>query len=179
MINRYKKCIVIIFVILVIFMLLTSINVMLHKRNKLIDKDGDLSALTKKINSNDISDVDFDFINKNLNMLDDYIGKEIEKKDYDLKKKSSVYEASEKIYENMMIEIRYVLNEKLDDEDFKLLEKDLDEFNKNLDFAIEDIGNTIKSTIEADYYINKYKYEEKQNKCHEIINTYKGFLNLK
>ena len=50
-------------------------------------------------------------------------------------------------------------------------------FNKNIDFAVDDFHNKLESSVDADLYIKKYIFEEKQKKCHEIIETYKGFLN--
>ena len=69
-----------------------------------------------------------------------------------------------------------VFNSRLDDEDFERLLVDLDDFDKNLDFAVEDMNRTLESRFDKEYYTNKYLYEEKQKKCREILEAYKGFL---
>ena len=76
----------------------------------------------------------------------------------------------------VLLESNEKVIEKLDDEDFMHLQDDLDEFYKNLDNASDEIKLTNESTIDAEYYVKKYFYEEKQSKCRELLNNYKGFL---
>ena len=71
----------------------------------------------------------------------------------------------------------FEISSSIDNEDFNLFQSDIDEFQKYIDLAIIDINNTLESPLDVDYYVNKYLYEEKQKKCHEILENYKGFLN--
>lgn len=172
--NILKRSLVLIAFILVLF-LLTFINQNYIKNNNIFNNNLYSNELSNKIKNNDLKDVDYKFINDDLNSVDDILKEQVNL-DVDRLKKTEFYGIAEKIYSNKINEIVRVLNDKLDDEDFHRLELDIDDFQKNIDFAITDLENTIESTVELEYYKNKYLYEEKQKKCRDILETYKGFL---
>lgn len=161
--------------IAVILLIITLINVKVIKRNHLYEEDLYKNELSKSIGSNNIDKIDYDYIKKDLNELDNIIKEQL-KVDIDIKKKTEYYKSAQEIYGNKLNEIVRILNDKLDDEDFELLQLDIDEFYINIDFALDEIKATNKSTIDVSYNTNKYLYEEKQRKCHEIADNYKGFL---
>lgn len=173
--KRYIKNFIIVFLIIIFLIIITVINVKVFKNNSDNEKNLYKNELSYDIDKNDISKIDYDYIQKDLYKLDNIIKEQL-KSDVDIKKKTEYYESAQNIYSNKINEIMRILNDKLDDEDFHILELDIDEFYKNIDFAIEEINNTNKSSIDVKYNINKYMYEEKQRKCHEIIENYKGFL---
>ena len=76
-----------------------------------------------------------------------------------------------------MYEIVSILNNKLNDEDFEILENDISEFEKNLDFAATEMQKSIVSSIDLEFYKNKYLYEEYRQKYISYLNIYKGYLN--
>ena len=171
--NAYKNFIIVI-PLIVVLSIITVFNVN-NKNNYRINDQVYKNELSKKIASNDIDDVNYDFLNKDLMNIDD-IMKEQVSLELDNKKKSKYYEIASNIYSNKINELTMVLNYKLDDEDFYRLVIDLDDFQKNIDFAVEDLNNKLDSTLDIELYTNKYVYEEKQKKCREILETYRGFL---
>lgn len=172
--NIFKRLFILIGLI-VVLLLLTFINQNYLKNNNIFNNTIYSNELTIKIKNNDLKDVDYKFINNDLNNIDDILKEQVNL-DVDRLKKTEYYGIAENIYSNKINEIVRVLNDKLDDEDFHRLELDIDDFQKNIDFAITDLENTIESTVELEYYKNKYLYEEKQKKCRDILETYKGFL---
>ena len=172
--NIFKRLFILLGLI-VVLLLLTFINQNYLKNNNIFNNTIYSNELTIKIKNNDLKDVDYKFINNDLNNIDDILKEQVNL-DVDRLKKTEYYGIAENIYSNKINEIVRVLNDKLDDEDFHRLELDIDDFQKNIDFAITDLENTIESTVELEYYKNKYLYEEKQKKCRDILETYKGFL---
>lgn len=172
--SNLKKFLIICGIVLILYAL-TYINQKYIKNSALYNDTLYNNDLATKIDNNDLSRVDYDFINADLNNIDDILKEQVNL-EMDRVKKTNYYGIAEKIYSNKINEIIRVLNDKLDDEDFYRLELDLEEFQKNIDFAIIDLDNTIESSIEFEFYKNKYLYEEKQKKCRDILETYKGFL---
>ncbi len=172
--NILKRSIILIVFILVL-LALTFINQNYIKNNNIFNNNLYSNELSNKIKNNDLNEVNYKFINDDLNSIDDIL-KEQMNFEVDRLKKTEYYGIAENIYSNKINEIVRILNDKLDDEDFHRLELDIDDFQKNIDFAITDLENTIESTVEFEYYKNKYLYEEKQKKCRDILETYKGFL---
>ena len=172
--NIFKRLFILLGLI-VVLLLLTFINQNYLKNNNIFNNTIYSNELTIKIKNNDLKDVDYKFINNDLNNIDDILKEQVNL-DVDRLKKTEYYGIAENIYSNKINEIVRVLNDKLDDEDFHRLELDIDDFQKNIDFAITDLENTIESTVELEYYKNKYLYEKKKKKCRDILETYKGFL---
>lgn len=175
MVTNFFKNILIIFSIVALLIIITLVNQYFFKNRQYNINDIYTNELSNKIINNDLSDVNYDFLNKDLNSIDDILNEQVNL-DLDKVKKTKYYSVAESIYSQKINEIVRVLNEKLDDEDFYRLELDLEEFQKNIDFAISDLNDTIDSSIEFEFYKNKYLYEEKQKKCRDILETYKGFL---
>ena len=141
-------------------------------------KDINKNIFPKNINPNLLcfcEEIDYDFIVKDLDSIDDILKEQVNL-EMDRVKKTNYYKIAENIYSNKINEIVRVLFDKLDEEDYALLESDIEEFQKNIDFAITNLDNTIESSVEFEFYKNKYLYEEKQKKCRDILETYKGFL---
>ncbi len=172
--NVFKKIFILV-IIIAILLLLTFINQNYIKNDILFSDDLYKNELSEKINNNDIDDINYDFLYKDLNSIDDILKEQLNS-DVDRLRKTKYYAIAENIYSNKINEITRILTDKLDDEDFLRLQLDLEEFQKNIDFAISDLEKNIESSVELDYYKNKYMYEEKQKKCRDILETYKGFL---
>ncbi|MBP3200245.1 MAG: hypothetical protein J6M39_01150 [Lachnospiraceae bacterium] len=172
--NVFKKIFILV-IIIAILLLLTFINQNYIKNDILFSDDLYKNELSEKINNNDIDDINYDFLYKDLNSIDDILKEQLNS-DIDRLRKTKYYAIAENIYSNKINEITRILTDKLDDEDFLRLQLDLEEFQKNIDFAISDLEKNIESSVELDYYKNKYMYEEKQKKCRDILETYKGFL---
>ena len=175
MLKSTIKKILIIVIILSILYLLTYVNQNYIKNNASFSDSLYNNDLTIKIDKNDIAKIDYDFIVKDLDSIDDILKEQVNL-EMDRVKKTNYYKIAENIYSNKINEIVRVLFDKLDEEDYALLESDIEEFQKNIDFAITNLDNTIESSVEFEFYKNKYLYEEKQKKCRDILETYKGFL---
>lgn len=172
--NIYKK-ISFVLIIPIVLAVVTFINKNLVKSKLILGEDVYVNALSDKISRNEIEDIDYDFIKKDFDQIDIILKEQIAEP-VDKKKKTNLYMIACDIYDNKLNELCRILNDKLDDADFERLNNDIDEFNKNLDFALADIDGKIDSTIDSEYYKSKYQYEEKMNKCHELLETYKGFV---
>ena len=170
----FKNLAIILFVV-IILLIFTIINQSFLKNGQSGFNDIYSNELSKKISSNDLSDINYDYINKDLNSIDNILNEQVNL-DLDKVKKTKYYSIAENIYSQKINEIVRILNDKLDNEDFFRLELDLEEFQKNIDFAISDLKDTLDSSIEFEFYKNKYLFEEKQKKCRDILETYKGFL---
>lgn len=175
MIKNYLKNLLVILGIVVIMIAATFVNQNFFKNSQNKFNNVYSNELSNKIAKNDLEDVNYDFLIKDLNSIDDILIEQVSL-DIDRVKKTKYYSIAESVYSQKINEIVRVLNDKLDDEDFYRLEQDLEEFQKNIDFAITDFKNTLESSIEFEFYKNKYLYEEKQKKCRDILETYKGFL---
>lgn len=162
--------------IALIFLVISMANRYFVKKNSSEEEKYYKNELSQKINKNDISGINYDYIVNDLENIDKILKEQLAQVE-DINKKTSYYYQSQNIYNNKINEIVMILNEKLDDEDFERLNEDLNEFYKNLDYATDEIKKTNTSTIDSSYYTYKYYYEEKQGKCKDLINTYKGFLN--
>lgn len=173
--KNYIKNLAIILCIVILLFIVTLINQIYFNNPQNRFNDLYTNELSKKISNNDLADVNYDFLNKDLNNVDDILKEQVGL-DLDKIMKAKYYSIAEDIYSKKINEIVRVLNDKLDNEDFHRLLLDLDEFQKNIDFAITDLNNTLDSSIEFELYKNKYLYEEKQKKCRDILETYKGFL---
>ena len=172
--NFFKNLGFILLVVLVLI-IITYVNQNFFKNSQSGFNDIYTNELANKITNNDLADVNYDYINKDLNSIDDILNEQVNL-DLDKVKKTKYYSVAENIYSQKINEIVRILNDKLDNEDFYRLELDLDEFQKNIDFAISDLKDTLDSSIEFEFYKNKYLFEEKQKKCRDILETYKGFL---
>ena len=173
--KSFFKNLAIILLVVIILLIFTLINQSFLKNGQSGFNDIYSNELSKKISSNDLSDIDYDYINKDLNSIDNILNEQVNL-DLDKVKKTKYYSIAENIYSQKINEIVRILNDKLDNEDFFRLELDLEEFQKNIDFAISDLKDTLDSSIEFEFYKNKYLFEEKQKKCRDILETYKGFL---
>ena len=173
--KTFFKNLSIILLIVLVLTAFTFINQNYIKNRQNGFNDIYTNELAQKITNNDLSDVDYEYLNKDLNSIDDILKEQVSL-ELDKTLKTKYYSIAENIYSQKINEIVRVLNDKLDNEDFYRLELDLDEFQKNIDFAIDDLNSTLDSTIEFEFYKNKYLYEEKQKKCRDILETYKGFL---
>lgn len=134
-----------------------------------------VNDLQQKIDNNDYDDINYEYLNKNLTDVDSVL-KYILNKTKMHSKKTFYYKQASNIYQNKINEIVSLLNLKLNEDDFKILMEDLETFYKEIDNAENEIDVVNDSSTETEYYINKYNYEEKQKKCHELIETYKGFF---
>lgn len=173
--KNYIKNLIRILCIVFVLLVITLINIFnknIAERPEVLYKN----ELSTKITNNDINDINYEFLNKDLNSIDDILKEQLSL-ELDTRKKTQYYMKAQEIYSQKINEYMMVLNYKLDDEDFHRLELDIDDFQKNIDSAIEDISITLDSSIDIELYTNKYLYEEKQKKCREILESYKGFLN--
>ena len=175
MLKSIIKRVLIISIILLILYSLTYINQNYIKSSASFSDSLYNNDLIINIDKNDISKIDYDFIVKDLDSIDDILKEQVNL-EMDRAKKTNYYKIAEDIYSNKINEIIRVLYDKLDEEDYNILESDIEEFQKNIDFAITNLDNTIESSVEFEFYKNKYLYEEKQKKCRDILETYKGFL---
>ena len=173
--KSYKPILIILSFVVVLF-ILTAINQYFIKNNLFSNDELYDNMLSKKVESRDFSNINYSFLIKDLEYVDNITQEQL-LLDTDKKKKSKMYDVAQDLYTHKINEYSSVLNEKLDNEDFNLFQSDIDEFRKYIDLAIIDINNTLESPLDVDYYVNKYLYEEKQKKCHEILENYKGFLN--
>ena len=173
--KSYKPILIILSFVVVLF-ILTAINQYFIKNNLFSNDELYDNMLSKKVESRDFSNINYSFLIKDLEYVDNITQEQL-LLDTDKKKKSKMYDVAQDLYTHKINEYSSVLNEKLDNEDFNLFQSDIDEFQKYIDLAIIDINNTLESPLDVDYYVNKYLYEEKQKKCHEILENYKGFLN--
>lgn len=169
------KNFIVILSIVVVLILLTYYNQFYIKNTDVTYSELYKNELATKILNNDIDDVDYEYLNKDLTNIDDILKEQISL-DIDMVKKTEYYNIAQNIYSKKINELVRILNDKLDDEDFNRLQLDIEDFQKNIDFAITDIKNTLDSTVDIKYYTNKYLYEEKRKKSREILETYKGFL---
>lgn len=174
-IKNNKNVIIGIFILVFILLLLTLFYQNVIKRNFSNYEILYDNKLATMIMENDVDGVDYNFLIDDLNSIDGILKEQI-LFEFDKNKKKTYYSIAEKIYTEKMHEYISILNRKLDDEDFGLLQLDIDDFEKNLDFAIEDMQKSLESTFDIEFYANKYLYEEKQSKCRELLETYKGFL---
>lgn len=175
MYKNYFKNILIILGIVLVLIAITFVNQNYFKNTQNRDNYIYSNELSEKISKNDLEGINYDYLVKDLNSIDEILIEQVSL-DIDKVKKTKYYSIAENVYSQKINEIVRVLNDKLDDEDFYRLEQDLDEFQKNIDFAITDFNNTLESSIEFEFYKNKYLYEEKQKKCRDVLETYKGFL---
>ncbi|MBQ2204834.1 MAG: hypothetical protein II411_02935 [Lachnospiraceae bacterium] len=173
--KSYKPILIILSFVVVLF-ILTAINQYFIKNNLFSNDELYDNMLSKKVESRDFSNINYSFLIKDLEYVDNITQEQL-LLDTDKKKKSKMYDVAQDLYTHKINEYSSVLNEKLDNEDFNLFQSDIDEFRKYIDLAIIDINNTLESPLDVDYYVNKYLYEEKQKKCHEILENYNGFLN--
>ena len=174
--KKSYKSILLILSFVIVLLILTVINQYLIKNNLFSNDELYDNMLSKKVESRDFSNINYNFLIKDLEYVDNITQEQLQI-DNDKKKKSKMYDVAQDLYTHKINEYSSVLNEKLDNEDFNLFQSDIDEFQKYIDLAIIDINNTLESPLDVDYYVNKYLYEEKQQKCHEILENYKGFLN--
>ena len=153
-VKSIKNFLVIISIVLVLF-ILTFINQKYIRNSTLFNDVLYNNDLATKIDKNDLSNVNYDFINEDLNTIDDILKEQVNL-EMDKVKKANYYGIAENIYSKKIYEIIRVLNDKLDDEDFFRLESDMDEFQKNIEYAIIVFDNTIESSVEFEFYKNKY-----------------------
>lgn len=173
--NKFLKNFVYISVVVLMLAAITLVNQVFIKRYQNGYGYIYTNELSKKVTENDLANVDYDYLLKDLNDIDDILKEQVSL-EIEKTKKTKYYDIAQEIYSQKINELVRVLNDKLDDEDFYRLESDLDEFQKNIDIAISDLQNTLDSNIELEFYKNKYLYEEKQKKCRDILEMYKGFL---
>lgn len=169
------KSIFLICLIVLLLLILTYVNQNFIKDSFVQEEVLYENLLAKRVSENDVDNIDYNFLSEDLNSIDGILKEQLAL-NLDRNRKSKYYSVAEKIYSEKINELTRILNEKLDDEDFNRLQLDLDEFKTNIDYAVEDIKNTLESTVDIEYYTNKYIYEEKQKKCRELLETYKGFL---
>ena len=134
------------------------------------------NEIKQKILSQDFDDIKYDNIINDFEYIDNMLHKKINEST-DTIEKTKNYESAYNIYKNKMYEIVSILNNKLNDEDFEILENDISEFEKNLDFAATEMQKSIVSSIDLEFYKNKYLYEEYRQKYISYLNIYKGYLN--
>lgn len=170
-----KKVILGIIIVIALLIIITSINQRFINGTFVFKEKLYENELAKKVTNNDVADVTYDFLNDDLNSIDGILKEQLSL-DIDKNKKCEYYRIAKDVYTEKINELTMVFNSRLDDEDFERLLIDLDDFEKNLDFAIEDMDRTLESSFDKEYYTNKYLYEEKQKKCREILEAYKGFL---
>lgn len=175
MYKTYFKNLLIIFGIVLIMIAVTFINQNYFKNSQYRYNDVYSNELSNKVSNNNLEGINYDYLIKDLNNIDEILIEQVSL-DIDKVKKTKFYSIAENVYTQKINEYVRVLNDKLDDEDFYRLEQDLEEFQKNIDFAISDLQNTLESSLEFEFYKNKYLYEEKQKKCRDILEVYKGFL---
>lgn len=169
------KVLVGILVVIALLIAITSINQRFINGTFVFKEKLYENELAKKVTDNDVDDVTYALLNDDLNSIDGILKEQLSL-DIDKNKKCEYYKIAEEVYTEKINELTMVFNRRLDDEDFERLLVDLDDFDRNLDFAIEDMDRTLESSFDKQYYTYKYLYEEKQKKCREILEAYKGFL---
>lgn len=131
--------------------------------------------VSDKVLNNDISDIDYTLLIKNLNELDNTIKLKLVT-DEGKKKKVDYYNSAANIYQNKLTEILYILSKKLNNDDYAKILTDIGELNKKIDSEIESISMKYESSIDVEYYSAKYEFEAKQKKCRTLLEQYKGYL---
>ena len=164
--NKYIKKYFPFILLPIILYIITLVNKIYFKENVLTNRE---YILSNNVESS------YETLINNLDETDSVVALQITNSN-DKIKKTEIYRQAERLYKNKTNEIVAILNKKLNDDDFLLLELDLDEFDKNIDFALENFDKTIESTVDSDFYKNRYLYEERQKKVRELVETYKGFL---
>lgn len=171
---NYKNIILPIIFALILF-IVSIINTTIKSENRNLHGEYK-NTIKEKILSNDFNDIKYKNIIEDFEYIDSMLNKKIAESE-DTIEKTKIYETSYNIYKNKLYEIISILNNKLNDEDFGILENDISEFEKNIDFAITEMENKIISSIDFKYYKNKYLYEEYRQKYISYLNIYKGYLN--
>ena len=161
--------------IVLLSLTLITITVLNYLRLSYNEKNNSDIYLTDLINKNDIQNIDYNFIYNDLRRIDNEIKiRNIKNNDYN--EIINYYFYAGEIYNNKINELTYVLNNILDDQDFKSYINDIEDFNINL----QDETNDIERDYSNEQLINLYKYkniyEKRHEKCYSILENYKGFL---
>ena len=170
--KKSVKIVFAIFILIIILSLMTLFNyfLLINKSNQISE-----SYLTDMINNN-TDNVDYEFIYNDLKKIDNEIKlRNIKNNDYN--ELINYYYFAGEIYNNKINELTYILNNILDDQDFKYYLNDIEEFNTNLQNETNDIEKDYNNEQIINLYKYKYIYEKRHEKCYSILETYKGFLN--
>ena len=170
--NKIIKNIIAVIILALFLGIITIFNYYMLTNNYTTSNN---SYLTDRINKNDISNVDYDFIYNDLKRIDIEINKRnISGNDYN--ELINFYYFAGEIYDNKINELTYVLNNLLDDQDFKSYLNDLEDFNTNLQNETNDIERDYNDEQLVNLYKYKNIYEKRHEKCYQILENYKGYL---
>jgi len=167
------KTFIFIIIFTVVLISITFINYLRLSYNEKIAND---SNLTDMINKNDTQNINYEYIYNDLRRIDNEIKiRNIKNNDYN--EIINYYYYAGEIYNNKINELTYVLNNILDDQDFKSYLNDIEDFNNNLQNETNDIERDYSNEQLINLYKYKNIYEKKREKCYSILENYKGFLN--
>lgn len=167
------KITITIFLLVIVLCLLTLLNyfILINKNNQISE-----NYLTDLINNNNTESIDYSFIYNDLKRIDNEIKlRDIKNNDYN--ELINYYYYAGEIYNNKINELTYILNNVLDDQDFKYYLNDIEDFNTNLQNETNDIEKDYNNEQLIKLYKYKNIYEKRHEKCYSILETYKGFLN--
>ena len=171
--KRWIKILLIIFILFIVFGGITIFNYVRLSYKDSLKSD---SYLTDLVNKNDIENINYNYIYNDLKRIDNEIKlRNIKNNDYN--ELINYYYYAGEIYNNKINELTYVLNNLLDDQDFKSYLNDLDDFNTNLQNETNDIERDYNNEQIINLYKYKNIYKKRHEKCYQILENYKGFLN--
>lgn len=163
------------FIIIAFILLILSLLNKYFVKAEIIPDVSINKIVSDKVLKNDITDINYILLLKNLDELDDTIKIKLAT-DEGKKRKIDYYNAASEIYQNKLNEILYILDKKLINDDYVKLMSDINKFNKKIDDDMELISMKYESSIDVEYYSAKNIFESKQKKCHSLLEQYKEFL---
>ena len=170
-----KRWIKILIIIFILFIVLAGITIFNYVRLSYKENAKSDSYLTELVNKNDIENINYNYIYNDLKRIDNEIKlRNIKNNDYN--ELINYYYYAGEIYNNKINELTYVLNNLLDDQDFKSYLNDLEDFNANLQNETNDIERDYNNEQLVNLYKYKNIYEKRHEKCYQILENYKGFL---
>ena len=170
--NRLIKILLFIFLLFVALTAFTIFNYVRLSYNATEKSD---SYLTELINKNDIENINYNYIYNDLKRIDNEIKiRNIKNNDYN--ELINYYYYAGEIYNNKINELSFVLNNLLDNQDFKSYLNDLEDFNISLQNETNDIERDYNNEQLVNLYKYKNIYEKRHEKCYSILENYKGFL---
>lgn len=177
MIINYIKKFFPLFIFLFILLIITIINknAILNIPNKNQTYENELNNIIASDDKEKIENINYEFILEDINNIERIIKNSISDAK-DINKKASYYDYAQDIFEKKINEIVFILNSKLNDEDFQILFTKLEDFNKELEFECDEISKNYISSLDALFNINKLKYEKKKDFCYEILEFYSGYF---
>lgn len=172
--NKNKiKILLYLIIFTIVLLIFTILNFIRFQYNA---ADEIQNNLTNDLIKNNMDNINYTYLYNDLKRIDNEI-KIRNSKNNDYNEMINFYYYASEVYNNKINELTYVLNNLLDDEDYKSYINDLDEFNTNLQNESNDIENNYGNEQTINLYKYKNIYEKRHEKCYSILENYKGFFN--